>query len=432
MRDFYPLVHRWLSKCASERKTRESAVLHVHLAYMYKNFEERELNHRAVTSILTAQMFLHNSYTFDMSEGKSKGSRVDHGRGSGLGFDQVEVFDLFQKHRNKCLAWLLSNQQACSEVMEEIERVLTMLDQSRAHASDDESNSPASMLPRQWISLSETGYVGRFQPDTEVRERAKRPSPDFDSYEDWLRYTTTQEVETEINVQMGTFTMKKQQMQVLPTEIASDPDFRHVFRNLATDLSVQCACVRKTTNRLWLRLLGRRHDVHWWAPDDRKPVSAHRRKYPSKLQPTEDWIRQKLQPVLAPYVHSMRVCVQLEDASHVQRGPVRLHQPLPDGVEPKHLLGGPHTHTHARPPARPPASHALSSAGQRTQCTHLPEWCVRTRLSLSPSLSFCVCVCARARASAAAGGGQLQLAVGTPSLASLASSARKCAPRANY
>eukprot|EP01047_Picozoa_sp_COSAG01_P090068 COSAG01_NODE_22004_length_876_cov_1.316602_1_plen_81_part_10 len=28
---------------------------------------------------------------------------------------------------------------------------------------------------------------------------------------------------------------------------------------------------------------------------------------------------------------------------------------------------------HARPPARPPASHALSSAGQRTQCTHLPE-----------------------------------------------------------
>jgi hypothetical protein len=316
MRDFYPLVHRWLSKCASERKTRESAVLHVHLAYMYKNFEERELNHRAVTSILTAQMFLHNSYTFDMSEGKSKGSRVDHGRGSGLGFDQVEVFDLFQKHRNKCLAWLLSNQQACSEVMEEIERVLTMLDQSRAHASDDESNSPASMLPRQWISLSETGYVGRFQPDTEVRERAKRPSPDFDSYEDWLRYTTTQEVETEINVQMGTFTMKKQQMQVLPTEIASDPDFRHVFRNLATDLSVQCACVRKTTNRLWLRLLGRRHDVHWWAPDDRKPVSAHRRKYPSKLQPTEDWIRQKLQPVLAPYVHSMRVCVQLEDASN--------------------------------------------------------------------------------------------------------------------
>jgi hypothetical protein len=67
----------------------------------------------------------------------------------------------------------------------------------------------------------------------------------------------------------------------------------------------------------------------------------------------------------------------------------------PDGVEPKQLLGGPHTH--ARPPARPPASHALSSAGQRTQCTHLPEWCVRTRLSLSPSLSFCVCVRARAR-----------------------------------
>ena len=205
-------------------------------------------------------------------------------------------------------------------VMEEIEGALTMTDQTDGAVGTITKDLHA----RKWLSLPEPGYAGRFQPDTELEARAKKPKPQFDTYEDWLLYMTTQEVETEINVQLGTFTLKKQAMQVLPSQISRMPDFEHVFGKSGA-FAIQSAAVRKTENRTWLRLVGRRHDVHWWEPwcpvktakgeAQGKPESDCTRKYPGGLRATENWVQKLLDPWVEKYQYSLRLRIQTEDCS---------------------------------------------------------------------------------------------------------------------
>ena len=78
------------------------------------------------------------------------------------------------------------------------------------------------MKARKW-SPSATN-AGSFQPDTEVRTDLHY---DVQSYEEWLRVTTTQVVETEVNIQLGEFTLKKQQMELLPDEAIEAALGRH-------------------------------------------------------------------------------------------------------------------------------------------------------------------------------------------------------------
>ena len=63
----------------------------------------------------------------------------------------------------------------------------------------------------------------------------------------------------------------------LGTDVQSQPEFESVFGKAAhaagpgqgqSRRSVQCAEVRHTSQRSWWRLVGRRHDVLWWAPPD--------------------------------------------------------------------------------------------------------------------------------------------------------------------
>ena len=49
------------------------------------------------------------------------------------------------------------------------------------------------------------------------------------SYEEWLRITTTAAVETELNLQLGTFTLKSNQTELLAAEFRQLPDFSSVF-----------------------------------------------------------------------------------------------------------------------------------------------------------------------------------------------------------
>ena len=325
--DFFPLVSGWCTRCTKEKLVRETCILHTHLAFIMKNVTDDELDHTAVKTLLTAQMFLHNNFKFDMDEqvGGSRADHADEGLGTGLGIDQTEVFDLFQKHRNKCMAWLESNLAECDSVMEEIERALTMTDiQEESQTVGGTGVSANQLAARHWISLPEPGYAGRFQPDTEIADRKKNPTPEFESYEDWILYMTTQEVETEMNVQLGTFTLKKQAMQVLPTQIARNADFEEIFGKTGA-FAIQSAGVRKTENRTWLRLVGRRHDVHWWeawCPHKNekgeavgRPESNCTRSYPKGLKPTESWVEKQLTPWLQPYSFSMRLCIQKDDCT---------------------------------------------------------------------------------------------------------------------
>ena len=80
-------------------------------------------------------------------------------------------------------------------------------------------------------------------------------------YESWLRGRVCSLEETEINVQLGQLTWKRHHMQLLDKAICEHPDFKAVFGDAAASGRHQCAEVKRSEHRRWLRLLGARHAV---------------------------------------------------------------------------------------------------------------------------------------------------------------------------
>ena len=98
---------------------------------------------------------------------------------------------------------------------------------------------------------------------------------DGETFEEWLSRSTRQhEQRVEINLQLGEYSASAQkQMKVLPGELVTFEDFRTVFGADAIAASFQSAEVKTTSHRTWLRLVGRRHDLHWWSSP--QSYSAH-------------------------------------------------------------------------------------------------------------------------------------------------------------
>ena len=153
------------------------------------------------------------------------------------------------------------------------------------------------------------------------------------SYADWMRSVTTMAVEMEVNAQLGEFTVRKNRLKSLTPGIREMPDFAAALGatlaahganekrvkklhhraggeragdNLdsavaatvvqaainesdsddsdsddddVNDVVVHCAEVRRSKHRLWLRLVGLRHDVQLWDRDRRAPSNPFVRPY---------------------------------------------------------------------------------------------------------------------------------------------------------
>jgi hypothetical protein len=140
--------------------------------------------------------------------------------------------------------------------------------------SDTKSSSSASgsgetkteeAKVRYWRNMDGMNCIGRYIPDPKLRSEdetskmeAKRP------------YTRGEPiVDTEINIQLGSLTLNTSRLEVLDSRIAAFPEFKQVFGENSGQ--VQCAPVKITTKRSWVRLVGTRHDVQFWHPDDRTP-----------------------------------------------------------------------------------------------------------------------------------------------------------------
>ena len=283
LEEVLPLLSGWCRRCVERKQTVSACTLFAHMSMICSGLALEHLDQERVSIILTAQMFLHNNYRFSL-DGASGGRNTLTETGiDGLGFTETEIFDAFCRQRNKILAWLTANPSECNEVMETAVRVVTLT--SWFHDA-------GTMKARDW-SPSATN-AGSFQPDTEVRTEDMEEDGRFASYEDWLRVTTTQVVETEVNIQLGEFTLKKQQMQLLPEEVYDMRDFIQVFGLAEKGNGMMCAVVQHTTNRSWLRMVGCRHDVQIWEQDTR-PHGAHfpnplSRRYPDGLKPGEEWV----------------------------------------------------------------------------------------------------------------------------------------------
>ncbi|CAM9661459.1 unnamed protein product, partial [Scytosiphon promiscuus] len=141
----------------------------------------------------------------------------------------------------------------------------------------------------------------RFVPDTEVVQhqlaQQELEGSAALSYEEFLR-RLTQAVDTEVNTQLGEFTLRRHTMETLPRSIEDNPEFQAIF-GLAEDSSstVGCAEVLNTTRRTWLRLVGRRHDVQLWDMDTRVPMLAYKRPYTGRETGGESWVSAVLEPV---------------------------------------------------------------------------------------------------------------------------------------
>ena len=301
----FQMLEEWVDRAAREKNIVHMCLIRAHLAFMFKNASADDLDFKSVSTLLCSQLFLDNNYRFDADVSSGIRSDVTSRTGAdehvdqSLCIGQTEMFDIFQQQRRRVLEWLQGNPDDCNEVMESVIRVLTYTG----------SRDPAlmavtkSLSPRHWHSLG--GAPGRFVPDTEAREDGADSNPDEEvgetaTYEQWLR-STTQAVETEINVQLGQFTLRKQQLQLLDDEIQMQPEMLEIFGEGIVENPIQCAEVANTANRSWLRLVGRRHDIQYWTVDERPlPIRdgmfSRSRRYPDDLDDSEDWISQALEP----------------------------------------------------------------------------------------------------------------------------------------
>lgn len=289
----FKIIARWIKLAKQEGQMLLACKLHAHLAFLYRNVEYPVLNSRIVFSILASQIFLFNNYTFDVELDAQKSfslfsRKEQEDIKNDLSISQVELFDMFQRNRRTLLAWLDCNPQERNEVMDAI---VQMVEEGKKNKEEAE----LAHIARNWVPVDRAGYAGKFVPDNEV--------PDFEGtlsdvakidYEAWLRETTTVAIETEMNVQLGEFTIRRHLINPLENRIVQCDDFLSVFADLTRDDIIQCAEIKHTTQRSWVRLVGMGFDVQYWTPDPRTPDHGMS---PFPFDPcSAQWVKDILEP----------------------------------------------------------------------------------------------------------------------------------------
>jgi len=276
-------------------------LVHAHLLYLFKNYDYEDLDYRAVSVILSSQVYLTINHRFSTKvyDDIQDTSNPTHPPPS-IQIAQSEVFDVIQAHRYSILRFVKEKKEEGDHAMEAVVRV----------ATGTGSREDADMKKRHWQSIGHPSCYGRFVPDTEdvnLRDGTYRIPKPGQTYEEWMLYVTTKAVGIEVNLQLSDFTLQNHKMTLLDPHIMDDPDFAETRRSALKDASdVACAEVMHTTNRYWWRLVGRRYDIESWSPDSRNYYdnrvsmnSKFTRKFPSSLRPGERWISDTLGDKLA-------------------------------------------------------------------------------------------------------------------------------------
>ena len=257
-----------------------ACVLHAHLLYLYRNVPQEEFTAEVVVSMLTSQIHLTTHYTADLVQiGRSIKDKSKGGADSGWGVPDTEVFSLFQAQRANIMNFLDENHEQRSTCLEQIVRNV-----AKSGAGKD-----LKLQARFWRSLDGRHCVGRYVPD--MNPRTKEQQEEADRTRDLTR--PVQSIDTEVNLQLGTFTLETSRIQVLDERIADMYEFQEVFGEGANKM--HCAPVKDQVNRYWVRLIGIRHDLQVWKPDQRPPCNpAFNRKYDRTK--SESWIVEMLEP----------------------------------------------------------------------------------------------------------------------------------------
>lgn len=205
---------------------------------------------------------------------------------SSLLFHPLEALQLFQRQRAPVLAWLEreDNEDATSATSLLLETLVQVVSNSpdaaqaelalAEHAHGGEVHQIG--LSRRWVRMAGGANRGRFVPAEEeaMRQRkeaalltAKTDGGDMLSFEEWLWRTTTAAVDTEVNVQTGEFTLRRNQVRLLSDAVPRSPDFVEATQHVASQSArrLHCAELSTTQHRQWVRLVGTEYDVQWWS-----------------------------------------------------------------------------------------------------------------------------------------------------------------------
>jgi hypothetical protein len=307
----FPMLERWYTRSIKKKELHKACIISAHLAYLFRNLSVKDLNYTNVSTLLCAQVFLTINFRFDVDisvkgdlRGMEREKEDKDAVQRNLGVPQLDVFHVFTMHRAKMLAWLQANPAECDEVMEAVIRTVTLC------GTRDIPKGDHKMKSRHWESMARKGCVGRFLPDTELKgvmETIQNQASIHENFEEWLRATTTLSADTEVNTQLGEFTLKKHSMGMLEQRFAMHPDLVYVLGPLHKKQgALQCCEVQTAANRLWIRLVGLRYDIQCWVPDVRPIPNPYTRPY-SALDSSEGWIAEVLDPVRKLYFPELKL-----------------------------------------------------------------------------------------------------------------------------
>lgn len=296
-----------------------ACLVHAHLLYLFKNYDYDDLDYRAVSIIMSSQVYLtinlrFSSKVYDDLQDTNNPTRPP----PSIQIAQSEVFDTIQCHRYNVLRFIREKPEDGDNAMEAVVRIAT--------GTGGRDQDDTKLKKRHWQSIGHPTCYGRFVPDTEdikLRDGSYRKPKPNQSYEQWMLYVTTKAVGIEVNVQLSDFTLQNHKMTLLDPHIMDDPDFaapRQMALRGASD--VACAEVMHTSNRYWWRLVGRRYDVESWGPDQRNYHDIkeymhpkHSRKFPSGLLGGEAWMAEILKDKLSLILPKVTLYMSNKDFS---------------------------------------------------------------------------------------------------------------------
>jgi hypothetical protein len=289
------------------------------LLYVFKNYDYEDLDYRAVSILMSSQVYLTINHRFSAKvyDDLQDTANPTHPPPS-IQLAQSEIFDIIQAHRYNLLRFIREQQVDGDRAMEAVVRIAT--------GTGTRELDNKELKQRHWQSIGHPTCYGRFVPDTEdenLRDGSYRKPQPGQTYEEWMLYVTTKAVGIEVNMQLSEFTLQNHKMDLLDLQIIEDPDFaetRHTALKDARD--VACAEVVHTSNRFWWRLVGRRYDVLSWAPDQRNYYDIKgtknpllMRKFPNNIRGGEKWIVDILKDKLPLLLPNTTLFMSPEDQS---------------------------------------------------------------------------------------------------------------------
>jgi hypothetical protein len=282
---FFPLLERWAEYASKNDQMKTCVLMHAHLAYLYLHKPFEEYNRQTCVTLMSSQIFLKCWFSYPLEAvgdvcypRTAKEQSLDSFElSSELQITDTDLFALFQMQRNNCIKWINSSPTEGSECLESIVRIVTMTGKRLKSSADTQT--------RFWRSMDGLRCIGRFIPEPKPR------SPEQAAAAEKNRDNTraTEQPDIEINAQLGTFSVQNARLEALDDRVGTHPDFLELFGE--NGRLMQCAIMKVSANRYWVRLVGRRHDIQFWKQDNRSPPLPFNRMYDkTQLQGSEQWI----------------------------------------------------------------------------------------------------------------------------------------------